>query len=34
MAPLETSDSTSARPEHTNADEVEESDLKKNFVKI
>ena len=33
-APPETSGSTTARPEHPNADEAEENNLKNNFMKM
>ena len=34
MAPLEPSDPTTTKPEHFNADEAEENDLKSNFMKM
>lgn len=33
MTPQESRNSTPARPEHLNADEAEEKDLKNNFMK-
>ena len=34
MTPLESRDSTPVRPEHPNANEAEENDLKNNFMKM